>query len=170
MKMKLISLAAFLAAALFAAPAMALEVDPNVPPEISLGGRLIATANLSDTERPVGGNESEAALDIADSSILIGASKYLFSAGDYAYAVLGLILPEDDSDLPDEIFIHQATVGMGSQDYDLMLGRTRLPNTLVSFPTLRDDDLLAFTHVGNAGANVEAEEDQIFGGILGGTR
>jgi len=168
--MKLISLAAFLAAALFAAPAMALEVDPNVPPEISLGGRLIATANLSDTERPVGGNESEAALDIADSSILIGASKYLFNAGDYAYAVLGLILPEDDSDLPDEIFIHQATVGMGSQDYDLVLGRTRLPNTLVSFPTLRDDDLLAFTHVGNAGANVEAEEDQIFGGILGGTR
>ena len=71
--MKLISLAAFLAAALFAAPAMALEVDPNVPPEISLGGRLIATANLSDTEHPVGGNESEAALDIADSSILISA-------------------------------------------------------------------------------------------------
>ena len=170
MKKQLISLAAGMTAAFFVANAMALEIDPNVPPEISLGGRLIATANLSDTERPGGGNKSEAALDIADSSILISASKYMFSAGDYGYAVLGLILPEDDSDLPDEIFVHQALVGMGSQDYDFVLGRTRLPNTLVSFPTIRDDDLLAFTHVGNAGANVEAEEDQIFGGVLGGTR
>jgi hypothetical protein len=170
MKRLFISLAAGCSAALFAASALALEIDPNVPPEISLGGRLIATANLSDTERPVGGNKSEAALDIADSSILISASKYMFDAGDYGYAVFGLILPEDDSDLPDEIFVHQALVGMGSQDYDFVLGRTRLPNTLVSFPTIRDDDLLDFTHVGNAGANVEAEEDQIFGGVLGGTR
>ena len=170
MKNKLISLAAGCSAALFAAGAMALEIDPNVPPEISLGERLVATANFSDTEQAVGSNKTDAALDIADSSILISASKYLFNAGDYGYAVFGLTIPEDDSDLPDEIFVHQAAVGMGSQDYDLVLGRTRLPNTLVSFPTVRDDDLLAFTHVGNAGANVEAEEDTIFGGVLGGTR
>lgn len=170
MKNKFISLAAGCSAALFATGAMALEIDPNVPPEISLGGRLVATANFSDTEQAVGSNKTEAALDIADSSILISASKYMFTAGDYGYAVLGLLIPEDDSDLPDGIFVHQAAVGMGSQDYDIVLGRTRLPNTLVSFPTVRDDDLLAFTHVGNAGANVAAEEDQIFGGVLGGTR
>jgi len=153
-----------------ATSAVALEIDPNVPPEISLGGRFVATVNGSLDERPSGGDETNADLDISDTSLLLGVSKYIFSDGDYAYGALGLLLPEDDSDLEDDIFIHQAFVGLGGPNYDLRIGRTNLPNTLVTFPTIRDDDLLAFTHVGNAHANVDAEEDQIFGGVVGGTR
>lgn len=152
------------------AGAFALEVDPNVVPEINLGGRLIGTVNGALQDRPIGGDETDADLDISDTSLLVGFSKYLFSDGDYAYGAFGLLVPEDDSDLEDDIFVHQAFVGLGGPDYDLKIGRTNLPNTLVSFPTIRDDDLLAFTHVGNAHANVDAEEDQIFGGVVGGTR
>lgn len=151
-----------------AGSAAALEVDPNVVPEINLGGRLITTLNGVDKDREVGGNDSDAEIDFSDSSLLVGFSKYLFGATDFGYAAFGLILPEDDSDLEDDIFVHQALVGLGGAEYDVHVGRTRLPNTLISFPTLRDDDLLAFTHVGNASANVEAEEDQIFGGVLSG--
>ncbi len=151
------------------AAASALEVDPNVPPEISLGGQFIGTVNVKQTDQPTGGDDLDAELDIADTSVLVGLAKYIFTEGDYAYGAFGLVVPEDDSDLDDAIFIHQAFVGVGGPNYDLQIGRSQLPNTLIAFPTIRDDDLLGFTHVGNAHANVEAEEDQIYGGIASGT-
>ena len=133
-------------------------------PKSASADAFIATANLSDTERPGGGNKSEAALDIADSSILISASKYMFSAGDYGYAVLGPDTTGRRFRPAGRNFCASGAGRHGQSGLRLRACRTRLPNTLVSFPTIRDDDLLGFTHVGNAGANVEAEEDQIFGG------
>ena len=35
------------------------------------------------------------------------------------------------------------------------LGLTRIRNSIIEFPTIRDDDLLSFTHVGNASSNEE---------------
>ncbi|MBT6441295.1 MAG: hypothetical protein HOK61_02615 [Alphaproteobacteria bacterium] len=151
-----------------ASTAFALEIDPNVPPEISLGGRLVGTTNLTSKDRPVGGEQTNTELDIADTSVSIGLAKYLFRTGGYAFGNFGLVLPEDDSDLEDNLFVHEVRIGVGHKDWEISLGRSRLPNTLVTFPTIRDDDLLAFTHVGNGNANVEAEEDQIYGGVVQG--
>ena len=151
------------------ASAHALELDPMVIPEINIGGRAIVTANYQDQELADGGSQSDSELDIADSSLLFGFSKYLFSDQDYGFAAFGIKLPEDDSDLEDDIYVHEVHVGIGGPRYELKLGRSRLTNTLVQFPTLRDDDLLEFTHVLNGSSNAEAEEFQIFGGLVQGS-
>ena len=44
----------------------------------------------------------------------------------------------------------------------MLIGRARLLNTLIEFPTLRDDDLLAFTHVPNASSFAENDQFQLF--------
>ncbi len=150
--------------------AQALEVDPTVAPEITFGGRALATVNYLDKDLGTGGTDSDTELDISDSSLVFGFSKYLFSDVDYGFATFGLTVPEDDTDLGDDIFLHQLQVGIGGRYSEFMIGRSRLPaNTLIQFPTIRDDDLLDFTHVANASSNRTAEEDTIYGGQLRGT-
>jgi len=155
---------------LLAAPiAQALEIDPMVVPEINLGGRLIATLNADRTKDAAGTRDGDEHLDIADSSLLLGFSKYLFDSRHYGFAVIGFKTPEDNTDLKDDIYFHELHVGIGGPRWEAKLGRSRIGNTLISFPTLRDDDLLAYTHVGNGSSNAEAEEYQIFGNVAGGS-
>lgn len=142
----------------------ALEIDPNVIPEISLGGRMLATVDWMRVTDAAGEVERASALNVSDSSLVLGFSKYLFSDPNYGYATLGFKTSEDGNDLKDDIYFHELSVGIGGPRYEIRLGRTRLPNTLLSFPTVRDDDLLAFTVVGNGASNTHAVEYQQFGG------
>jgi hypothetical protein len=154
--------------AIVSAPAGALEIDPLVPPEINLGGRVIATAAYVRDTDDAGGSDSQSVNDIADSSLLFGFAKYLFDSTAYGFGNFGVKLPEDGTDLGDDIYVHEASVGIGDKRYELKLGRSRLGNTLLAFPTLRDDDLLDFTHVPNGSSSAEAEEYQIFGNVVEG--
>jgi hypothetical protein len=149
--------------------AVALEVDPEVLPELNIGGRGLVTANYRDRDLASGGNDNGGELDVADSSLLLGFSKFLFNDVDYGFATIGFKAPDDDTDLGDDIFLHELHVGIGARVSELLLGRTRLTNTLIQFPTVRDDDLLDFTHVANASSNAEAEEDTIYGTLLKGS-
>jgi len=146
----------------------ALEIDPMVKPEINIGGRALVTTAYSEQTDAAGVKHSDTELDIADSSLLFGFSKYLFNNHDYGFGALGIKTVEDGSDLDEEIYLHQLYAGIGGPRYELTLGRTQLPNTLLKFPTLRDDDLLEFTHVGNGLADRHAEELQIYGGQVRG--
>ena len=164
------SLIGWAAALMVLAPAArALEVDPNVLPEINLGGQAVVTGNYLDHETAAGESDGGGELDISDSSLVFDFAKNLFGDRQYAFATIGIKAPEDDSDLDDEIFIHQLHLGIGGADWEARLGRTRLPASLIQFPTLRDSDLLGFTHVANASSNGDAEEDTIYGGLLVGS-
>lgn len=143
--------------------ATALEVDPKVTPEIAIGGRIVATFDQSWQNGP--GASDATKLNIADSSLLFGFSKYLFDSESYGFAAIGIKAPEDDTDLEDDIYLHQAYAGIGGPNYEIKLGRSRLTNGLIAFPTIRDDDLVDFVYVGNGQSNAEAEEYQIFGGL-----
>ena len=112
--------------------ARALEVDPQVAPEINFAGRALATASYADKDLGAAGDDSGADVDISDSSLVFGFSKYLFSDVDYGFATFGLSIPEDDSDLDDDIFLHQLQIGIGGPNSELMIGRSRLPaSTLI---------------------------------------
>ena len=167
MKAKMI-LGAVAAAILCAPPAAALELDPDVLPEINLGGTLLATPSFASTGRPAGGSKEEGDIEIEDSSLLLGFSKYLYDDAHYGFARFGLRVRGDDSDFDDRVFLHQVVVGIGSKTSEEVFGRTNLMNTLVSFPTVRDGDLLEFTHVLNATANAHGEEYQVYGGVVRG--
>ena len=114
----------------------ALEIDPNVIPEINLGGRALATAGWARITDAASSAENASTLNISDSSLILGFSKYLFSNRDYGYATFGFKTSEDDSDLKDDIYIHELSAGLGGERYEVRLGRTRLPNTLLRFPQI----------------------------------
>lgn len=148
---------------------LALEIDPNVAPEINIGGRALVTLDVAH-ERPPSGDgshehehDSETTLNTADSSLVFGFSKYLFSDKDYAFGVIGVKTTESGSDVGQELYVHQMYAGVGGARYEVRLGRSGLPVSLVSFPTVRDDDALEFTAVGNGLIDAHAEDYQLFG-------
>ena len=131
--------------------ALALEVDREVMPRIQLGGRIMASVDVVDVDSDP---DAETNINLADSSLLARFDKRMYSGG-VAGAVVGFTENED------AVVFHQFNAFYWSRDYTVMIGRGRLRNTLLEMPLMRDDDLLDYTHVGNASSNEEF--DQIFG-------
>lgn len=128
----------------------ALEVDREVMPRIQLGGRIMASVDIPDSDSDP---DAESEINLADSSLLARFDKRLYGDG-VAGATIGLT----ESD--DEIAFHQLNAFYWNRDFSVSMGRTRLRNTLLEMPLMRDDDLLNYTHVGNASS--DEEFDQIY--------
>jgi hypothetical protein len=149
--MKNLIIVSGLCAALLSTSVLALEVDREVMPRIQLGGRVMASLDAVDLDADP---DQGSGLSLADSSLLARFDKRLYREG-VGGATLGLT--EHDG----ELAFQQLHGFYWNQDFGLTLGRTRLRNTLLELPLMRDDDLLAYTHVGNASSNEEF--DQIYG-------
>lgn len=132
-------------------PLLALEVDREVIPRITLGGRAMATLDAYDWDTETG---KDGEINISDSSVLVRFDKRMYEDG-VAGAVVGIKESEDT------MRFHQLHAFYWNQNFRAEIGRTRLRNTLIEFPLIRDDDLLSMTHVGNASSNEEF--DQLYG-------
>ncbi|WP_126454552.1 hypothetical protein [Sulfuriflexus mobilis] len=166
MNMKLKTLSMALLAMLGIQSVAALEVDREVMPRVTVGGRLIATPSAGKSEGFAATDDEEhSAVDISDSSLLLRFDKRLYDGG-VAGAFVGFTKPDADSDLDDDIYFHQLNAFFWNKDFEAVLGRTRLPNTLIEFPTLRDDDLLSYTHVQNLTSFAENDQYQIYGDVV----
>ncbi|MCC5813011.1 MAG: hypothetical protein JJU06_21815 [Ectothiorhodospiraceae bacterium] len=146
--MKITSVLMMSATMLVTMPVVAFEIDPHVPPEIVVGGRALGTVDALRQESG-DGSRSEETVNIDDSSLLFGFAKHLHNDRAYGFGAFGF-KALGDSAIGDSVFLHQAHAGLGGRQWELRVGRTGLPNTLLRFPTIRDDDLLAYTHVPNA--------------------
>jgi len=127
---------------------MALEVDREVLPRITVGGRVIGTLDINDMDSV---HDRENEINIRDSLLLLRFDKRLFEEG-IAGGVIGFEENEDT------VQFHKFYAFMWNRDYQLVLGRTLLPNTLINFPTPHDADLLRYTHVGNGSSNTEFDQ------------
>ncbi len=137
---------------LFAAPhARALEVDREVLPRVTLGGRVIATVDANDLDSEP---EKEDEINLDDSSVLMRFDKRMYEQG-VAGGVVGF------KDVEESLKFHQLFAFYWNQNINTEIGLTRIRNSIVEFPTVRDDDLLSYTHVGNASSNEEF--DQLYG-------
>jgi hypothetical protein len=123
----------------------ALEV-----PRIQLGGRIMASVDVPDLDSDP---DAETKINLADSSLLTRFDKRMYGGG-VAGATMGFTENED------AVVFHQLNGFYWNRDYAVMIGRGRLRNTLLELPLMRDDDLLDYTHVGNASS--DEEFDQIF--------
>jgi hypothetical protein len=148
---KYLLIATLFAATMSAGETQALEVDREVVPRMTLGGRVIATMDAVNLDSDPGAEDE---INLSDSSLLTRFDKRLFSNG-VAGAVVGL--SENDSN----VNFNQLHAFYWNQDYRAEIGRNRLRNSIIEFPLIRDDDLLAYTHVGNGSSNEEF--DQIYG-------
>lgn len=144
-------------------PAYALEIDPHVMPEINLAGHVNATVSYA---KPYPGSDTST-LDAADSSFLMGFSKYLYDSKRYAFGVFGVKMAEEES-AEGAPRVHQFHAGWGGTDYEVTLGQARLESALLTLPTLRDSDMSEFLSLGNGHANRLEDDDALYGGVLRG--
>ena len=132
----------------------ALEVDREVMPRITLGGRVIATVDSVDYDSDPDADDQ---INLTESTLVTRFDKRLYGKG-VAGAVVGFKENESTVDF------NQLHAFSWNQTVVALLGRTRLRNTIVEFPLLRDDDLLSYTHVLNGSS--DEEFDQIYGDLL----
>ncbi|MDH5544931.1 MAG: hypothetical protein OEZ43_05020 [Gammaproteobacteria bacterium] len=139
----------------------ALEIDREVLPRMLLGGKVITTSYYTqkwDVDSKLAG------VAVDDSAFLLGFDKHLYTGG-VAGATIGI------KESHHGLIVHQLHTSWWSRNFELTLGRTRLRNTLIEFPTMRDDDLLQYTHVlngedgnhGSGGVNItNNDNDQLY--------
>jgi hypothetical protein len=151
MNFKAINVAAIISLLLVTQFTAALEVDREVIPRVTLGGRVIATVDAFDLDSDPT-REDEINLD--DSSVLMRFDKRMYQDG-VAGAVVGYRTFEEG------LRFHQLFAFYWNQDINAEIGLTRVRNSIVEFPIIRDEDLLSYTHVGNASSNEEF--DQLYG-------
>lgn len=147
MNMKLTVISGLLAG-LFFQQARALEVDREVMPRITLGGRVVATIDSYDFDSDPAKKDE---INLEDSSLLARFDKRMFEDG-VAGAVIGLNAHDKEAQFS------QMHVFYWNQDFAAEIGRTRLRNTIIEFPLIRDDDFLEYTHVGNASSDDEFDQ------------
>jgi len=129
----------------------ALEVDREVIPRVTLGGRVIATVDAVDLDSEP---DKKDEINLDDSSVLMRFDKRMYQDG-VAGAVVGYRTFEEG------LRFHQLFAFYWNQDINAELGLTRIRNSIIEFPIIRDEDLLSYTHVGNTSSNEEF--DQLYG-------
>lgn len=152
-----ISLYLLLAMGLAASGSVSLA---ELSPEIQLGARGVLSLNGIFSSED---NTSEAS-DFSDTSLMVGFRQKLYC--DWrGQMVIGFQFPDAGSDLG-QVFYHQTFILLEDKSHILKFGRSRVRNTLIEFPTLRDDDAIYFTDVLNPFSSGEDSEDSQYGNVL----
>lgn len=135
--------------------------QPSVAPQIEIAGTGVGTLDLGRSRNalPDGGRASGSQINISDSALVVGAAERLYKGGIGSLNVGGLALDQTNVGRGTQLFLHQAYVDYQTQSLEAYLGRTDNPTAqIVTFPTLRGDDLITFTNLldpFSSGENVE---------------
>ena len=135
--------------------------SPSIQPQIEITGTGVATLDLgrSRNVQPDGSTASGSQINISDSDLVIGAAQRLYHGAIGSFALGGLTIDESNTGKGKQLFLHQAFADYQSKNLESYIGRTDQPNAqIVTFPTLRGDDLITFTNLLNPysdGSNVE---------------
>jgi len=135
--------------------------QPSVAPQIEIAGVGIGTLDLGRSRNalPDGGRASGSQINISDSALTIGAAERLYKGGIGSLNVGGLALDHTNVGRGTQLFLHQAYVDYQTEALEAYVGRTDNPTAqIVTFPTLRGDDLVTFTDLldpFSSGENVE---------------
>jgi hypothetical protein len=137
-------------------------------PRITLGGNGLVSFNVN-SETPFGAGltgdtDFGTVNDFSDSFLLIRLDRQLYEK-DRAGMFVGFLFPDAQNDLG-EVFYNQVNVFYNSQYFGGVLGRTRLYNFLLEFPTLREEDILEYAFVMNGFSNADNSEFNRYGNIL----
>ena len=131
----------------------------QVTPEFQLGARGVVSFNTDVANHKT----TSAVNDFSDSGLLVGFRQKMYNKF-RGQLVIGFQFPDADSDLG-QLFFHQTFVKLEDRTNIIKLGRSRVRSALIEFPTLRDDDAMAFTDVLNPFSNGQNSEDNQYGNV-----
>ncbi len=135
--------------------------QPSLAPQLEIDGSGIATleGRFPEHNAPGGGKISTSRINFSDSSLVIGASQRLYRGGGIGSLVLGVTTSDNSlNSTGTGLFLHQAYLDYATNPLEAVIGRTDVPTQLITFPTLRGDDLVEFTGVldpFSSGGNVQ---------------
>lgn len=134
---------------------------------ITVGGTGLVSLNLTRTT-DFGADPQNADQgvrpDFSDSFLLFRLDRQLYTTH-RAGMVIGLLFPDADTGLGD-VFYNQVNVFYGTRAFRGTLGRTRLENFVLEFPTLREEDLLEYAFVLNGFSNADNSEFSRYGNVV----
>lgn len=142
--------------------------QPSVAPQIDISGTGIGTLNLGRSRNPLsdGGTASGSQVNISDSAITIGASERLYRGGIGSLNIGGLALDQTNVGKGTQLFLHQAFVDYQTLGLEAYAGRTDNPTAqVVTFPTLRGDDLISFTNLLDPFSNGDNVEEHRYSNV-----
>ncbi len=134
--------------------------EVGLQPQIEVAGSGVATLDAGHGGifggRGIGGQSQ---INISDSSLALGAAQRLYHGAIGSFSLGGLTLDESNTGHGKQFFLHQAFLDFQDLRFEGYLGRTNRPAAqIVTFPTVREDDLIDYTSVLNPfsdGANIE---------------
>ena len=143
-------------------PTMAQESSAR----LTVAGTGMVSLNLNRSSGQ--GSEAEdsqqsAVSDFSDSFLLLRLDRQLYT-NHRAGMLLGFVFPDAETDLG-EVFYNQINVFYDTRTFRGTLGRTRLENFVLEFPTLREEDLLEYAFVLNGFSNADNSEFSRYGNV-----
>jgi len=159
---------ASIASAFGQAQQVPIPEQPSVSPQIEITGTGAVTLDLGRSRNalPDGGKASGSQIDITDSALVVGAAQRLYKGGIGSFAVGGLAVDQTNVGRGTQLFLHQAYVDYQTQVTEAYLGRTDQPTAqIVTFPTLRGDDLITFTNLLDPFSTGEITEEHRYSNV-----
>ncbi len=160
---RLLAASAFVIVALAAAPAAFAQAQqtpipeqPSTAPQIEVAGTGVATIDLGRLANAFsgGGKSSNSQINFSDSALLVGAAQRLYNGGIGSLTAGGLVLDSGNNAQSTQVLLNQAYVDYQAKAIEGLIGRTDQPTAqVVTFPTLRGDDLVTFTNLLNPYSN-----------------
>ena len=124
--------------------------QPSVAPQIEIAGTGVGTLELGRSRNavPGGGRASGSQVNISDSSLLLGAAERLYNGGIGSVTFGQLAYDQSNVGKGTPLFLYQAYADYQTQALEAYIGRTDQPTAqVVTFPTIRGDDLVTFTNL-----------------------
>jgi hypothetical protein len=131
-----------------------------------MAGTGLVSLNLRRTTElaPGGGGSDQGVVpDFSDTFLLLRLDRQLYT-NHRAGMVLGFLFPDAETGLGD-VFYNQINVFYDTRTFRGTLGRTRLENFALEFPTLREEDLLEYGFVLNGFSNADNSEFNRYGNV-----
>ena len=132
----------------------------------TMAGTGLVPLNLRRTTElaPGGGGSDQGVVpDFSDTFLLLRLDRQLYT-NHRAGMVLGFLFPDAETGLGD-VFYNQINVFYDTRTFRGTLGRTRLENFALEFPTLREEDLLEYGFVLNGFSNADNSECNRYGNV-----
>ncbi len=143
-------------------PTMAQESSAR----LTVAGTGLVSLNLNrstDQDSEAEDSHQSAVSDFSDSFLLLRLDRQLYT-NHRAGMLLGFLFPDAETDLGD-VFYNQINVFYDTRAFRGSLGRTRLENFALEFPTLREEDLLEYAFVLNGFSNADNSEFSRYGNV-----
>jgi hypothetical protein len=153
-------------ALLLSAPALARAQESM--PRLTFGGKGLVSFDVNGRTPFAAGETGDTDFgtvnNFSDSFLLLRLDQQLYEK-DRAGMVVGFLFPDAETELG-EVFYNQAHVFYDSEHFGGKLGRTRLSNWVLEFPTLREEDLIEYGVVTNGFSNAGNSEFSRYGNVL----